>query len=303
MHAEDEGPRGQNAPRSGAGRGVAYWSSADGSDQRIIYVTPGYRMIALNARTGVPVADLRPERRRRSEARQRSGARSRHRRARPECHAARRRRRRRRRRGAALQRRRRRRCSNAQGLRPRLRRQDRQAAVDLPHHPEARRVRLRHLGERLGAEERQHRRVGADERRPRARPGLRAGRDADRRLLRRQPARQHAVRREPRRARHQDRQAEVALPDRPSRRLGLRPAVRADPVRHDRERPARQGAGAADQAGVPVRPQSRDRRADLADRRAAGAAVDRARREDQPDAALPHQAGAIRSAGHRRSTT
>ena len=56
MHAEDEGVRGQNAPRSGAGRGVAYWSSADGSDQRIIYVTPGYRMIALNARTGVPVA-------------------------------------------------------------------------------------------------------------------------------------------------------------------------------------------------------------------------------------------------------
>ena len=55
MHTEDEGPRGQNAPRSGAGRGVAYWSSADGSDQRIIYVTPGYRMIALNARTGVPI--------------------------------------------------------------------------------------------------------------------------------------------------------------------------------------------------------------------------------------------------------
>jgi quinoprotein glucose dehydrogenase len=56
MHAEDEGVRGQNAPRSGAGRGVAYWSSSDGSDQRIIYVTPGYRMIALNARTGVPIA-------------------------------------------------------------------------------------------------------------------------------------------------------------------------------------------------------------------------------------------------------
>jgi quinoprotein glucose dehydrogenase len=55
MHAEDEGVRGQNAARSGAGRGVAYWSNADGSDQRIIYVTPGYRMIALNARTGVPV--------------------------------------------------------------------------------------------------------------------------------------------------------------------------------------------------------------------------------------------------------
>ena len=111
MHAEDEGARGQNAPRSGAGRGVAYWSSADGSDQRIIYVTPGYRMIALNARTGVPIADLRPGRRRRSEARQRSGARSRHRGARPECHAARRRRRRGRRRRASRRHLRRRRCT------------------------------------------------------------------------------------------------------------------------------------------------------------------------------------------------
>ena len=52
MHSEDEGPRGDAAPRRGAGRGLAYWSSADGSDQRILYVTPGYRMIALNAKTG-----------------------------------------------------------------------------------------------------------------------------------------------------------------------------------------------------------------------------------------------------------
>ena len=53
MHSEDEGVRGQNAPRQGAGRGVAYW--ADGADRRIIYVTPGYRMKALDARTGIPV--------------------------------------------------------------------------------------------------------------------------------------------------------------------------------------------------------------------------------------------------------
>jgi quinoprotein glucose dehydrogenase len=52
MHSENEGPRGDAAPRRGAGRGLAYWSSPDGSDQRIIYVTPGYRMIALNAKTG-----------------------------------------------------------------------------------------------------------------------------------------------------------------------------------------------------------------------------------------------------------
>jgi quinoprotein glucose dehydrogenase len=55
MHAEDEGKRGQNAPRNGAGRGVAYWASANGADKRVIYVTPGYRMLALDAKTGIPV--------------------------------------------------------------------------------------------------------------------------------------------------------------------------------------------------------------------------------------------------------
>ncbi|HXS93001.1 MAG TPA: PQQ-binding-like beta-propeller repeat protein [Candidatus Limnocylindrales bacterium] len=52
MYQMDEGERGQFAPRRGAGRGVCYWSNRDGSDARIIYVTPGYRMIALNAKTG-----------------------------------------------------------------------------------------------------------------------------------------------------------------------------------------------------------------------------------------------------------
>jgi glucose dehydrogenase/cytochrome c5 len=56
MHTEDEGARGPNSPRNGAGRGLAYWSGPDGADPRIIYVTPGYRMIALDARTGIPVA-------------------------------------------------------------------------------------------------------------------------------------------------------------------------------------------------------------------------------------------------------
>ena len=56
IHSEDEGQRGQSAPRSGAGRGLSYWTSADGADQRIIYVTPGYRMVALNAKTGAPIA-------------------------------------------------------------------------------------------------------------------------------------------------------------------------------------------------------------------------------------------------------
>jgi len=52
-HSEDEGARGANAPRQLSGRGLAYWT--DGREERIVYVTPGYRMIALNAKTGVPV--------------------------------------------------------------------------------------------------------------------------------------------------------------------------------------------------------------------------------------------------------
>jgi quinoprotein glucose dehydrogenase len=52
MYQVDEGDRGQIAPRRGAGRGLCYWSSPDGSDRRIIYVTPGYQMIALDAKTG-----------------------------------------------------------------------------------------------------------------------------------------------------------------------------------------------------------------------------------------------------------
>jgi quinoprotein glucose dehydrogenase len=52
-HREDEGQRGEGAPRRLSGRGLAYWS--DGRDARIIYVTPGYRMIALDAKTGAVV--------------------------------------------------------------------------------------------------------------------------------------------------------------------------------------------------------------------------------------------------------
>jgi quinoprotein glucose dehydrogenase len=53
MHSEREGARGAAAPRQLSGRGLAYWT--DGREERILYVTPGYRLIALNARTGVPV--------------------------------------------------------------------------------------------------------------------------------------------------------------------------------------------------------------------------------------------------------
>ncbi len=53
MHSEREGARGNNAPRQLSGRGLAYWT--DGKEERILYVTPGYRLIALDAKTGIPV--------------------------------------------------------------------------------------------------------------------------------------------------------------------------------------------------------------------------------------------------------
>jgi quinoprotein glucose dehydrogenase len=61
MHQEHEGPRGESAPRKLSGRGLAYWTDGktDGKDDsRIIYVTPGYQLIALNAKTGVPVSSF-----------------------------------------------------------------------------------------------------------------------------------------------------------------------------------------------------------------------------------------------------
>ncbi len=67
MHRENEGERGAAAPRRQSGRGLAYWS--DGEAARIIYVTPGYRLLSLDAATGIPargfgengVADLKLE--------------------------------------------------------------------------------------------------------------------------------------------------------------------------------------------------------------------------------------------------
>lgn len=42
-----------HAPRTGAGRGVSYWT--DGRAARIFVVTPGFRLVALDAATGRPV--------------------------------------------------------------------------------------------------------------------------------------------------------------------------------------------------------------------------------------------------------
>src|SRR3984893_6776825 len=56
VHGEHEGARGAAAPRQLSGRGLSYWS--DGTDARILYVTPGYFLIALDARTGQRIASF-----------------------------------------------------------------------------------------------------------------------------------------------------------------------------------------------------------------------------------------------------
>ena len=52
MYRIDEGERGDNAPRRGPGRGVAY--RRDGSEETVYVISPGYRLIALDAKTGRP---------------------------------------------------------------------------------------------------------------------------------------------------------------------------------------------------------------------------------------------------------
>src|ERR1700756_871771 len=51
IHGEHEGARGGAAPRQLSGRGLAYWS--DGKEERILYFTPGYRLVSLDAKTGM----------------------------------------------------------------------------------------------------------------------------------------------------------------------------------------------------------------------------------------------------------
>jgi len=50
-----EGNRAAIAPRQLSGRGVAYWTDGKGDD-RIVFVTTGYRLIELNARNGQPIS-------------------------------------------------------------------------------------------------------------------------------------------------------------------------------------------------------------------------------------------------------
>ncbi len=55
MYSLDEGDRGAAAPRRLSGRGLAYWPGDESTSPRVVFVTPGYRMIALDVSTGRPV--------------------------------------------------------------------------------------------------------------------------------------------------------------------------------------------------------------------------------------------------------
>jgi len=53
-HNMREGRRAAIAPRQLSGRGLSYWTDGKG-DERILYVTPGYRLVELNAKTGAEI--------------------------------------------------------------------------------------------------------------------------------------------------------------------------------------------------------------------------------------------------------
>jgi quinoprotein glucose dehydrogenase len=52
-----EGNRAAIAPRQLSGRGVSYWTDGKGDD-RVVFVTTGYRLVELNAHTGQPIASF-----------------------------------------------------------------------------------------------------------------------------------------------------------------------------------------------------------------------------------------------------
>jgi quinoprotein glucose dehydrogenase len=56
-HSLNEGRRAAVAARQLSGRGVSYWTDGR-SDERVIYVTTGYRLVELNARTGAMISSF-----------------------------------------------------------------------------------------------------------------------------------------------------------------------------------------------------------------------------------------------------
>ena len=178
--------RGAAAPRQLSGRGLAYWT--DGKEERILYVTPGYQLVALNAKTGMRVphsatngiVDLKqnddqmidPDVTARSACTPRRWSPATSSSSAPPIVRA-----------AFRQE------DERQGLHSRVRRAHGQTPVDFPHDSAAGRIRQRDVAERFLVLHRQHRRVGTDQHRPGARYRYLPVESADGRLLRRRSAR------------------------------------------------------------------------------------------------------------------
>jgi quinoprotein glucose dehydrogenase len=59
MYRLDEGARGASAPRRSSGRGVSFWRSTDPHEEsRVFVISPGFQLVALDARTGRPVSSF-----------------------------------------------------------------------------------------------------------------------------------------------------------------------------------------------------------------------------------------------------
>jgi quinoprotein glucose dehydrogenase len=57
QHSLREGLRAGLSPRQLSGRGLSYWTDGRG-DERILYVTTGYRLVELNAKNGAPISSF-----------------------------------------------------------------------------------------------------------------------------------------------------------------------------------------------------------------------------------------------------
>ena len=173
MHRLDEGKRAQLSSRRLSGRGVGYWTDGKG-DERVFYVTIGYQLVGLDAKTGMPlkdfgvngVVDLKKDADQDARSGRRRNGLERCAGRRKECRA--------RRRCASRRRRRRAAARNAKGY---IRAYDARTGKrrwifhTIPH---SRRVRQRHLARRVVGVHREHRRLDADDRGRRARHCLSA---------------------------------------------------------------------------------------------------------------------------------
>ena len=228
-------------------RGINYWESKDRSDRRLVFGAGGY-LYALDASDWTRDSHVRRERPR-GHARWAAS---------PawwsERHG-----------GSDLREPVHHRIDDRRGLRfdarrpPRLRHRHRQAGVDVPHDSASGRVRLRHLARGRLQVGRRRQRLGRDLDRREARHRLFPARVADPRFVWRRSQGRQPLCQLPARARRAHRQAAVALPDHPSRHLGLRPDDRAEAADGSTQRQEHRRGGASDEVRPALRLRSRHR--------------------------------------------